>query len=128
MKKEEIVKSAFVEIAKKYQYSFNMAIDISFNNLVNEVGNKLFHENCYDPEIISIYNSINNYLRNEIITYIISRFNDDNMDQILKNIDEENKEQFDNYFLKNIKWKEDNNIWISPMEKRLKYFLDDANK
>jgi hypothetical protein len=128
MEKEETVKNAFVEVAKKYQYLFNMSIDISFNNLVNEVGNKLLQENGYDPEIVSIYNSINNYLRNEITSYVISRFNNDNMAQVLKNIDADNNEQFDKCFLDTMKWKETNNIWISPIEKRLKCFLDNSEE
>lgn len=123
MEKKEFVKETFVEIAKKYQYSFNMGIDINFNILINEVGNKLFQKYPCDPEIIDIYNSIHNCLRSEITTYVISEFSDDNINRMIENIDEKNKNQFDDYFLNYINTKEKNNVWMHPFEKRLKDYI-----
>jgi hypothetical protein len=80
MEKENIVKNTFIELSKKYQYLFNSSIDITFNNLINEVGNKLFHEN--------------------------------------------NKIQNDKNFINYFNWKKNNNVWINPIERRLKEFIE----
>ena len=122
--KEKIVKDKFIELNKKHQCFFNSSIDITFNNLINEVGKDIFNENNGDYEIVGIYLSICKQLRDEITAYVIARFTEENMDEVLKKIDENDKIQFDKYFMEHMKWKEDNKIWLYPIEKRLKEYIE----
>ena len=124
MEKENTVKEGFVEISKKYYHLFNTSIDMTFNNLTNEVFNKLFYDINADYEVDWIYQSVLNYLHNDITEYVISKFTDKNMEEMLKKIDISNKSQFDKNFIEHMKWKEDNGIRLIPAEKRLKELIE----
>jgi hypothetical protein len=119
MDKIEFVKKTILDISKKYFASAYGSIDITFNNINNEVRSILMQKCSFDFDIWDAYNNICFYLRNDISDYFSLRYTEESLDKVIQKIEKEQDENFDNWFLKDMSNKEQNDIWISPIEKRL---------
>jgi hypothetical protein len=122
--KEGIVIKTFVDVASKYLASFNWSTYGTLNIITNEVTNMLMQEHPGDQEILVIYYNIIFFLKNDISSYVSSRFKQDEMSMIIERIKKNNQKEFDEWFKINIEWKKQCNLWISPIENRLLELLE----
>jgi hypothetical protein len=119
MNKEEIVKKTFVDVANNHIASFNWSVGITLNIITNEVANRLMQEYPGDQEMLVIYNNIIFFLKNDISSFVASRFKQDEMNEIIERIRKTKQKNFDEWFKKDIAFKKQYNLWISPLENRL---------
>jgi hypothetical protein len=126
---EQKIKEALIKAGEKYGNNFYFTVDISFNSCINEARDMLGQNNSpLDYELWQTFNAVVWRLTYDISSYTSSSFSEARLEGILKDINDENKDAFDDWFLTNYQQAEQNYAYIGPIERRLKELLEEKRR